>query len=348
MQERISPEQIASAFSQRRLHLILFPTEKCNFRCNYCYEDFEIGRMRPEVVSAIKTLLDRRMDELAALDLSWFGGEPLLAKDIVFDLSEHVQQRVKPELRYQAYMTTNGYLLNLDTAARLIALGVTTFQISLDGFGAQHDTTRRRADGSGTFDRIWSNLLALRGLKSSFTVTLRVHFSPSNIAVIDELIQAINREFSGDPRFTVFFKAIGKWGGSRDGELAVFEKAEHAKIKAALEQRLCSTQQIHQFGSGASICYASAPNSLMIRADGSIGKCTVALSDRRNRIGHVNLDGSLQIEQSLLRRWLRGFSTLDERELACPYNLMKKESSAEDNRLIPLRLPERRLSSVNA
>lgn len=347
MQAKIFPAQIANAFSHRHLNLILFPTEKCNFRCTYCYEDFEVGRMRPEVISAIKSLLDRRMDELETLNLSWFGGEPLLAKDIVFALSEHVQQRVKPSLSYRANMTTNGYLLDIETASRLIALGVTFFQISLDGFEAQHDKTRRRADGFGTFDRIWDNLLTLRKLKLSFSVMLRVHFSPSNIAAIDDLIQAINREFAGDPRFTVYFKAIEKLGGSNDGEFTVFDEAEKARIKIALEQRLTSPLQIHKLDSEQYICYASIPNSLMIRADGSLGKCTVALSDERNRIGRIRPDGLIDIEQPLLRRWLRGFSNLDAQDLACPYSSMKKESSADAEQFVPLHQLKKGLHRAN-
>lgn len=347
MGTRILREQIAQAFSHRHLNLILFPTEKCNFRCTYCYEDFEVGRMRPEVISALKSLLDRRADELESLELSWFGGEPLLAKDIVFDLSAYVLQRVRPGLRYRGNMTTNGYLLDIDTASRLIALGVTFFQISLDGFGTHHDTTRRRADGCGTFERIWDNLLALRELTSTFRVMLRVHFSPSNIDTIDELIRAINREFAGDSRFTVYFKAVEKLGGANDGEFAVFDEAAKARIKTELEQRLRIPQQIHKLDMEQYVCYASVPNSLIIRADGSIGKCTVALADGRNRVGRLLSDGHIEIEQPLLRRWLRGFSTLDERDLACPYSLMKADA-AEAGQLVSLRLPKEKHPPVSA
>jgi molybdenum cofactor biosynthesis enzyme MoaA len=37
--------QIASTLSNRIQQLILLPTERCNFRCTYCYEDFVLGRM---------------------------------------------------------------------------------------------------------------------------------------------------------------------------------------------------------------------------------------------------------------------------------------------------------------
>ena len=41
----ISMEEIAYSLSNEYLHLIVLPTEKCNFRCTYCYEDFLNGKM---------------------------------------------------------------------------------------------------------------------------------------------------------------------------------------------------------------------------------------------------------------------------------------------------------------
>ncbi|MFM6074868.1 MAG: radical SAM protein, partial [Dolichospermum sp.] len=79
----------ARLISDKAFELIILPTEQCNFRCIYCYEDFSIGRMKPEVISGIKALLDKRSSKLNFLNLSWFGGEPLVAKDIVLDISEY-------------------------------------------------------------------------------------------------------------------------------------------------------------------------------------------------------------------------------------------------------------------
>ena len=79
-QERIALEvrhqlsAVHEAFNPSHLNLILFPTEQCNFRCTYCYEDFEIGRMSSGVVRGVKALLDARIDSLTSLLVSWFGG----------------------------------------------------------------------------------------------------------------------------------------------------------------------------------------------------------------------------------------------------------------------------------
>ena len=79
--------QIASFFRNDQLQLILLPTEDCNFRCVYCYQNFEVGRMRPQVVDGIKHLVERRIGSLRVLEIGWFGGEPLFAYDIVLGLS---------------------------------------------------------------------------------------------------------------------------------------------------------------------------------------------------------------------------------------------------------------------
>ncbi|MFG2860265.1 radical SAM protein [Streptomyces sioyaensis] len=179
-EEAAFEEELVAALTDRTLHLIILATEQCNFRCAYCYEDFSVGRMGPETVQGIKRLLDRRLDGLRQLNVSWFGGEPLLARPIVEDISSHVVESLGrlPELPYLGDMTTNGYLLDVTTAERLAGLGVGSYQISLDGPQAVHDTTRVRADGGKSFQRIGENLLALRDSALPLRILLRIHLTP--------------------------------------------------------------------------------------------------------------------------------------------------------------------------
>ena len=79
--------ELLSKINPRSLELILYPTEQCNFRCTYCYEDFEIGKMTSQVQAGVKRLIERRMESLDHLHLAWLGGEPLVARDVLLDLS---------------------------------------------------------------------------------------------------------------------------------------------------------------------------------------------------------------------------------------------------------------------
>lgn len=46
------------------LHLIILPTENCNFRCIYCYESFKKGKIKKEVVRGIKNFIYHRIKKL--------------------------------------------------------------------------------------------------------------------------------------------------------------------------------------------------------------------------------------------------------------------------------------------
>jgi len=230
-------------------------------------------------------------------------------------------------------MTTNGYLLDCNTAAGLVSLGVNSYQISLDGYDDVHDETRRRADCAGTFDRIWANLLSLRDSQLGLRVTLRVHFTPDSFLRLDPLINAINDEFASDKRFCVYFKDIGRLGGSSDDSIRLFPNPSIAQVRTFLNTKLTNPAQAASLDADESyICYASKPNSLLIRANGQLGKCTVALYDDRNNLGRLNPDGTLQIDQNTLRGWMRGFVALSESELSCPLSAMNGDLSAPPER----------------
>ncbi|MCL6751921.1 radical SAM protein [Nostoc sp. CCCryo 231-06] len=313
-------EQIILSLHPSSLNLILFPTEHCNFRCTYCYEDYKIGRMMPEVVSGIKNLLHHRYKTLKLLEISWFGGEPLLAKDVIFEISETILslQEQNPDLNYAANITTNGYFLTKQVAEELINYGISSYQISLDGDRQLHDTTRVLSNGKGSFDVIMSNLLALKQIQAEFTVLIRIHYQKSTFVELKSLIDTLNDNFGGDLRFQFYFKSVDKLGGENDEDIEALSPIEKAEIEAYLKNFVADSRQVYSM-SNQYICYASKPNSLAIRANGRIAKCTVALDDERNDIGYIQEDGKLCLFQEKLKPWIRGLESLDLKTLACPW-----------------------------
>jgi uncharacterized protein len=319
---KLAADRVLRLLDDTALELIIFPTEQCNFRCVYCYEDFALGRMAPEVVQGIRSLLDRRVEAgLRRLRLSWFGGEPLLAENVVLDISRHANELARDaSFDYRSAMSTNGSRLTPEVCERLVACGVRHYQISLDGWGEAHDRTRRRRNGTGTFDRIWANLRAMKGSSLDFTVALRVHCSPANRAGVEELVAGINAELQ-DPRFTVRFQTIEHLGGPHDATFEIYSGAQAAEAIAQLEALLAAPDQAETAPydpAAGYICYASNPTSLTVRSDGTLGKCTVALASPRNRVGRLARDGTITVDQAKLRQWIRGIETRDAATLACP------------------------------
>jgi uncharacterized protein len=359
--ERFSHNQIASILSPKMQQLIILPTEKCNFRCTYCYEDFLIGKMKEPVQLALERFMTRRIPELSHMSISWFGGEPLLAKKVVLRLSAFASRLCKEhDVALHGGMTTNAYLLNFELFEELLSYDQRFFQITLDGWEGEHDVLRRRADGGGTFDRIWGNLLATRASAEAFDIQIRIHVRRDNHASLETLVDNIAQSFGGDPRYTLDFEHLrnlgGEGGKSVERPMSLAElrdiepilRARYDGAVAALPGRARAPApapapeqgQVQVFSSSMGevsggnggdpyICYAAKPNSLLIRADGRIGKCTVALNDDRNTIGRINEDGTVSVDNALLRPWLRGLSNLDPGALQCPLGGMAQMASAE-------------------
>ena len=73
------------------------------------------------------------------------------------------------------------------------------FQISLDGNPDDHNASRKLASGEETFDRIWSNLIAMKGTRADFVVLLRLHYTMQNFMTAPEFAKPgiADGEFGG-------------------------------------------------------------------------------------------------------------------------------------------------------
>lgn len=318
-------EVLARALTNRALELTVMPTEACNFRCTYCYEDFALGKMPAEVVRGVKNLIRARAPGLDTLHVAWFGGEPTLALDVVRDVQAHVQAvaAAHPGLRARANMTTNAWKLGPDVFAELVALGVNEYQISFDGPEEFHDRKRKRLDGRGTFARIWRNVLAMRDSYLDFQVILRVHVDRENLASLFGFVDQIRAELGHDARFSIFLKQIGRYGGANDANLPVLATEEDARTyQRLLTHTYGSVEQEHVRGAGGKgspkLCYAAKGNSHVVRSDGRLCKCTVALDHPANVVGRIHEDGTVEIDAARSRPWMRGLWSGIDAELLCP------------------------------
>lgn len=312
-------EQILGGFDSRSLELIIFPTEKCNFRCAYCYEDFQIGRMKPETVESIKRLITERSADLGHLHISWFGGEPLMAADIIFGINQHAKNLSGKGMAFTSSITTNGYLIDRAGVDKLLDCGVRHFQISLDGLESQHNSARVLVNGQGTFEKIWSNLELLRRSPGFFECVIRVHLQRKSYFETEGLLRNIAQAFGNDRRFQVFLKGIKRFGGPRDAEIEVdscedlkpliekWRKSFGASLRITGEDDIENT-----------ICYAARYNSFVVRANGRLGKCTVALSDPDNDIGYLDDFGRFHIVRQKLSFWTNALHDGNPVYLGCP------------------------------
>jgi radical SAM protein with 4Fe4S-binding SPASM domain len=141
------------------LHMVWLATNLCNARCLHCSSNS--GQPMPGELDTREAL--DMLDQLAGcgvVDLAVSGGEPLLRRDLL-DVVAHAKQ-----LGLSVGIGSNGAKLTEAQARALAALGLDRLQVSLDGFGAAHDSLRR---WPGLFER------ALRTIALARDAGLRVH-----------------------------------------------------------------------------------------------------------------------------------------------------------------------------
>jgi uncharacterized protein len=140
------------------VHLTLHLTARCNLSCRYCYvsphegADMSLETAKAAIDLSVSGNLRKQSDD--SLGIVFFGGEPLLRKDLIAEIIRYcraVESNSGQKFYFKA--TTNGLLLDEgfladnDTAAAFVAL-------SHDGVKPAHDAQRMDAAGHGSFDQL--------------------------------------------------------------------------------------------------------------------------------------------------------------------------------------------------
>ena len=155
MRSFYDPEQVG--------YLIFYVTNRCNFRCKFCfyYAEIEQGRKQDELTLEEIEILTQSIGPV--LQLSLTGGEPFLRKDHA-KLTQHFINNCS--IRYLT-IPTNGSL-----AARMVSYLETVLPrnpktffrltFSIDGIGGIHDEARSMP---GSYQKIVNSYEAIAPLR---------------------------------------------------------------------------------------------------------------------------------------------------------------------------------------
>ncbi len=164
----------------------------CNLACRYCAEASTQPR-RPQMSEAVfgKAMAYLASESPPSVDVSvrLGSGEPLLANTLLRRLDELIRReggRLDGH-RTMVFLTTNGTLINQETAGWLAETGWLV-KISLDGTKEVHDAWRVTPDGTGTYARVAVALAALlKRAPSRISVTSVLCHGADPAVVFDEL-----------------------------------------------------------------------------------------------------------------------------------------------------------------
>lgn len=142
-------------------------TQGCNLRCSYCFTfgqsprrmSFEIGKKCIDFLlkEAREADVNKLPNKKRQVDISFWGGEPLIEWKLLQDLVLYTQKAKERDVMVSYGGTTNGVLLTEDKFPFMKEHAV-LFMVSLDGTQATHDKYRRTASGGGSHAAIMANM----------------------------------------------------------------------------------------------------------------------------------------------------------------------------------------------
>lgn len=165
-------------------------TEACNLRCQHCITDAPARTTSGRARTITPAVLDALAAGFAHADYVGFthGGEALASPMLDEVLARIAAARADRATRAEVHLASNGTLLTLPRLQALVAAGVTSVMVSLDGATA---ATSDRIRVLGRFDAVIEHLAAANAWRRAAGVDLRLGVSTvvtrSNLAELPAL-----------------------------------------------------------------------------------------------------------------------------------------------------------------
>lgn len=271
------------------MHITLHLTNRCNMACRYCYvaqktEDMPLSTARAAVDLAARSGKN--------CGLIFFGGEPLLHKETLYETVDYAQWVQKQgNVRFHYKVTTNGLLL--DEAFLRYSLEHDVFiALSHDGIQKAHDHNRVDHAGAGTFNRLSPIINALLHARPYAPVLMTV--DPSVVAYYAQSVQYLYER--GFRYIICSMNYAGAWdeGSLRElerqyRELAAFyeehTRAEDKFYLSPFEVKLASHIR------GKSYCAERCElgkKQISVAPDGKLYPCVQFVGDAQYSIGSID------------------------------------------------------------
>lgn len=302
-----------SCFSNQDYLLIINPTLECCFNCWYCYEEHNTGHMNKDTMAALKKHISTLAEKggIKSLNLSWFGGEPLLYFDeIVYPISMYTLEKCNNKVIFSNGITTNAYWINNMMVREMNEVKLTNFQITLDGNRDRHNTIRNH-NGKPSYDKIIENIHLLCAGINNVKINLRINYDD---VTLDMNPEDILLSFPKEYRKSIHIDLHRVWQTANSKQAKLFSNGGNAKLNEFIETASslgyqCQSGGKIQFGAFYN-CYASKRNYACINFDGQVYKCTARSFNEANSVGKLQEDGQIVWDEKKLSR-LYGHSPLE-------------------------------------
>ena len=328
------------------MHLTVAPTTDCNFRCFYCFEKEKKPYYLKESTMDSIILYLKSFRDLKRIKLTWFGGEPLLAKDEMRAFYGKIKEL---GLSFTSNIITSGFLVDESTTELFNSLDISDVQITLDGNKESHNKVKQDKSCSDVFSRVIQNAQLLLSKCEQLHITFRVNITRENSHEYVELYRFLNQTFDNKKVSVVpaFVEDRTKSCALEKNHI-VFSKHESSDYILELYHKDGIYTPFLQYPSKQiSECAIRNKMAISFDAEGYVYKCWEKIGDKHYSIGRINEKGEIEnVNRIELNRELYGADPLDSEECkqcrllpicngGCPIQRIQNEFEEYSNDVCP-------------
>ena len=278
-----------SAFaSNDAINITIYPTQECNARCFYCFENGE--KQKPMSIETAQKVVEYITKNVTVSDevvFRWFGGEPLIGDYIIDYITENVNRHFEGKLNFSSIVTTNGFNISDDLIKRAKEKWkAKKFHVTIDGYGEEHDRRKNYYDKSvNAYRKLLSDISKL--IAAGIFVVCRFNLDKKNINQLDNILLDLE-QFKDSDLFYIHITTLrrppklplGDYILAQDYDWAydmiwrkMYSHGFYNGIKHILPLRLRGN------------CLACVMNEVLINSEGNLFKCLQHTTEESHKVG---------------------------------------------------------------
>ena len=272
--------------------IMIAPTMDCNARCYYCFEHgSHREKMNTETADAIAEYIETHWNH-ELFNVSWFGGEPLMAIDVIDYLSNQLRNR---DVKFTSKILTNGYALTHSVINKALHdWNTTKIQISIDDLFNDYNQIKNFKNvlnNISPFEKVIEN--TGNALSSGIDVRVRINFNPLKKEHATSVMDFLQNKFEKFANFSSYFAPIDSFSHivppvadefpefSEHPFLSLIKHSQKYGYYSGNKRGISKNFIFDEKGLLASLklypsptnCYASCPSVFAIDSKGDLYKC---------------------------------------------------------------------------
>lgn len=278
----------------KTLFFEICPTMECQANCVYCFENKMMNKIpmsnetAEDTIMFITNLIDTLKPE--RLIVRFFGGEPLLEKDIIYKIGNRLKEYCESaSVMFSSEIFTNGILLEKNYVESLVSsINLKKVQITIDGTKEVY----KKIKGIDAFDTVIDNIEKSADIVD---IIIRLNVFQENKSDISKTIEYISYEKNLKDRITMYVAQVENVEGCNISNkkcmsLNEYSSEKHQIYAEYLQDESCLKVKHLIPHTRRKFCGMECLYSFIIKSDGSLYKCSRAIANSKYCVGNV-VDG---------------------------------------------------------